>query len=343
MAPRSAGWNVTVVDHATQADLVEKYRGHPGVDVGRIEAVDVVWTKGPLHEAVPERHHGSYDMLIASHVIEHLPDLIGFLKSASVLLHPSRGILALAVPDKRWCFDVFKSVSTTGQVLAAHRFAAQRHGPATRFDHFAYSVAENDRIGWTREPLGKFSFIHSLEEAHGQFRSWSGDANAPDIDCHAWQFTPASFELLMLELGCLGEIDWRVAWLTPQPAVEFLVHLVPGPEVFSGAGDRDLRRIDLLKRALHEVREQADWLTRTGSMPTPIEPSLDASVTDNPAPDSRTGGPPPDAEMRHQMQEIAETAAMVRSVLRPIRAVWRRSMPIRRAVARLRGRQQHPV
>lgn len=64
VAPKSAGWQVTVVDHASQAGLVEKYIGNPHVDVSRIESVDVVWQGGPLEAAVPAAEHGSYAALM---------------------------------------------------------------------------------------------------------------------------------------------------------------------------------------------------------------------------------------------------------------------------------------
>jgi hypothetical protein len=42
IAPKSDGWNVTVVDHASQAELVDKYGALGIKDVDRIEPVDFV-------------------------------------------------------------------------------------------------------------------------------------------------------------------------------------------------------------------------------------------------------------------------------------------------------------
>ncbi len=77
IAPKAGGWNTITVDHATRAELVAKYTGAQDVDVDRIEEVDCIWTNGPLAEAVPHRLHGTFDALIASHVIEHATDLLG--------------------------------------------------------------------------------------------------------------------------------------------------------------------------------------------------------------------------------------------------------------------------
>src|SRR5215472_3740986 len=98
IAPKAAGWNSFVVDHATQAELRAKYRGY-GVNIDAIEPVDFVWSAGGLADAVPAAFHGTFDTVIASHVIEHVPDFVGFFSGCVRLLKPT-GTIALAVPDK---------------------------------------------------------------------------------------------------------------------------------------------------------------------------------------------------------------------------------------------------
>jgi SAM-dependent methyltransferase len=323
MAPRSAGWNVTVVDHATQEELVAKYRNDVHANVANIEKVDFVWRNGPLHDAVPAHLHGSFDVLIASHVIEHIPDPIGFLDSAARLLHPTRGILALAVPDKRWCFDYFKQPSTTGQLLDAHRSGAQRHSAATRFDASAYVAFAGNRTSWGREALPDLYLPDTLEHAFSEFQDWSADPNTPYVDCHAWHFTPSSFALLLLELGGVGAVDWHVSWLSPRPSVEFMVRLKRGRQQFVSPSERDHRRLELMKQILLDVREQTDWLVggKPGDTPPPVV--VEGGFDDG---------------AREQLRQIAETAAMVRTALRPARALWHGLLPLRRKIAQIRGR-----
>lgn len=82
IAPKSEGWQSFVVDHATKEGLVEKYRPDPTVDTDKIEEVDFIWQQGYLHESIPDSQLGTFDACIESHVIEHIPDLIGFLHFA---------------------------------------------------------------------------------------------------------------------------------------------------------------------------------------------------------------------------------------------------------------------
>lgn len=319
IAPKSEGWQTTVVDHAPREALVQKYAGHEGVDLARIQEVDVIWNGGALHEAFPVTAQGGYRALIASHVIEHVPDAVGFLDSAARLLDPRDGIIALAVPDKRWCFDLFKPVSTTGQMLAAHRAGLQRHSQDKLFDHSAYSASDKGRPGWGREGLNDLRFYTTLEDAMRAFESWSGEADAPYVDCHAWQFTPSSFELLILELGEVQAIDWRIEWLAPQPTTEFTVHLRRGRQQFTSQRERDTRRIHLLKAILSELREQAHWLL------------------DGPADSSEPSGA--NAATNGQLERIEARLTQLADDLRPLRSALDALLPLRRSIAAIRRRK----
>ncbi len=170
VAPKADGWNAQVLDHLTREGLVTKYRGHRGVEVDRIEEVDFVWSGGALIDAVPPHLHGTFDALIASHVIEHTPDLLAFFNAAETLLQP-QGTVVLAIPDKRYCFDYFQALSTTGQALAAHRELRSRHRCQTAFEHMAYVVA-NDGVGaWGQHPIKELTFFHTLDQATALFNS----------------------------------------------------------------------------------------------------------------------------------------------------------------------------
>lgn len=260
IAPKSKGWNSASIDHLTREGLAAKYEAHPGVDVSMIEPVDFIWTGGMLSDAVPQEQHGSFDVFLASHVIEHTPDLIAFLDAAQTLLKQD-GTVVLAVPDKRYCFDYFQPLTTTGQVLEAHAKHRQRHSGERAFDHFAYAVTDGGAESWGQRPSQGVQLLHGLEFAA---QSYALFENSPDYqDLHAWHFVPSSFELLMLELGRLGETDWRVEYVTPTAGCEFFVwlHRGAGAQIVSIPVDElNCKRVALLKRSLLEAQAQIDWL-----------------------------------------------------------------------------------
>lgn len=320
VAAKRDGWRTTVVDHADQAALVAKYTGHPHVDPAAIESVDRIWTDGPIDLLFPENQRGGFRGLIASHVFEHLPDPIGFLGAAARLLDRD-GVLALAIPDKRWCFDVLKPPSTTGQILAAK--GASRHARATLFDHTAYFASESGRPGWGRQAVPGLRLDFPMEAAKGLFDAWSPAPDAPYVDCHAWHFTPAGFELAILELGALGEIDWRLDWIAPQPEVEFLVQLRRGRVHHPSAAALQAARLALLRRMWLEIREQTGWLLEAGPpLPLDAEDRLDRIETRLRRMEEGT------------LVDLALTAGMTRRALAPAQRAWGWLGPVRRRLAR---------
>ena len=302
-APKADGWNVCSIDHISRDDLAAKYTGHAGVDVSRIEEVDFVWTSGPLSSAVPERLHGSFQALIASHVIEHAPDLLAFLDSAADLLTVD-GVVALAIPDKRYCFDYFKPLTLTGDVLAAHDPSRSRHSRGNAFNEVAYAAVANGSIAWTQEPIRELGLVHQLAEARDFFNALSNPENDRYYDMHAWRFTPSSFALVMLELAWLEKTDWSVDQFTAASGCEFLAWLRRGGRARAlSLSDQELaaRRLSLLKQMLLETQEQVDFFSgdyprRTcatsrspAPAPPPGPPSAPATSSEPPAEASLAG------------------------------------------------------
>src|SRR5450631_4346549 len=71
VAPKRDGWLTTIVDHTDRPGLLAKYHMLPSDALSRVEEVDRVWTTGPL-EMVLQDQLGTFDAIIASHVIEHI-------------------------------------------------------------------------------------------------------------------------------------------------------------------------------------------------------------------------------------------------------------------------------
>ena len=254
------GWQTTVVDHADRETLVKKYQGEGdrlgvvGWSSSIIEEVDVVWSEGPLLDAFPASSHGTYDGAIASHVGEHVPDLVGFLKAFGVLLKPS-GVFFLALPDRRVCFDFFQSVTTTGNVIDG--IGQSRHSRGTIFDHSARFARWNGLDTWFvgAQGGGTFTLAHDIDAVRGILDySPTGDY----VDSHKWRFTPASFELIILELNLLRLIPWVVSRIERQDGIEFFVWLERGEIEPNEAAEQ--RRLQLLEETVMETKEQITLL-----------------------------------------------------------------------------------
>lgn len=264
MAPKRDGWKTVVVDFADGAELRRIATGHSSDTirqmVGNIEDVDVVWQGQPIDKAVAAQFGTDMDYVIGSHTIEHMVDLLGFFKSAATLLRVG-GLLALAVPDLRYTFDFFRNPSTIGQVLAVHRRGDTRHAPETFFETVAHSTSVKGAGCWMPGTyMPEIELAATLDHA---WQNYQHDlARQHYIDCHAWYFTPASFQLLIHELYHLGQIDLAVKRLTTaadhNTGSEFIVQLEkrdrgnPAPRA-----EVERVRKQLLIRTIAELSERA--------------------------------------------------------------------------------------
>lgn len=203
LAPKADGFHVEILDHATAPELRTKYR-NAGVNIDHIEDVDFVWRGEPLSETIGRR--GCYDWIIASHVIEHTPDLLGFLVGCQELLRET-GRLILVIPDKRYCFDHFQKLTSTGDVLDAHQLGRTRPSPGRVFDHYANAVGKGGArtISWHRHAPGRLRLVHGLDGARG---AWRGAQTSNEyVDVHNWRFIPESFRLVIDDLRDLDLLE----------------------------------------------------------------------------------------------------------------------------------------
>ena len=168
--------------------------------------------------------------------------------------------LSIALLDRRYCFDCFRPWTTTGGLLEAHHRRATRHGLKTAFDHMAYSAVVGGQLGWGAGPIAVPELLDPFAAAAATAASFSNGIPPAYQDYHAWQFTAAGFELIALELGELGLLDWHVEKLEGPENFEFFVWLRHGAKQRMPAAALQAARRDLLLRQFAETREQIDFM-----------------------------------------------------------------------------------
>jgi SAM-dependent methyltransferase len=242
LLPKSEGFKVETVDYTDAEGLRDKYKGNPNVDIDCIEAVDHIVVDGKtLACAVGKRR--AFDYIVASHVIEHTPDMISFLQSCEELLIAS-GVLLLAVPDKRHCFDVLQPLTSTGNVLQAHLDERTMPTPGAVFDDLAYNAVRGGDIGWGPSDGRSLRFVASLEAAANAYQSLRRFPIYRDV--HVWRFVPSSFRLILSDLYEIGEIRLREDRFYESPGNEFYMSLS------TSAAGCSCERLALAKNALRE-------------------------------------------------------------------------------------------
>ncbi len=227
IAAKAAGFDVRTMDHASREELVAKYSriGMEAEQLDRIEEVDFIWTGQPLTDAVNTGER--FDYIIASHVIEHTVDPIAFLNECGELLSDN-GVICLVVPDKRFCFDHFRPLSSAGQLVEAHLFPRPVHGPASFVDTHLLTVRRNGTQNtWTATTADGIGLVPCPWETVGRTLS---DIEPQDtyIDIHRWVFTPASFRLLAHDLAGLGYLRVAVEDVSDAHGYEFFTTMRKG-------------------------------------------------------------------------------------------------------------------
>lgn len=209
--------NIRYVDFAPTAELKRLYADTPDL-VAKLVEVDLVWGERPLADMTRER----FDYIVASHVIEHVPDPIAWLAELAAVLKPG-GILTLAVPDKRFTYDRLRAPSTLADLVAAHLAGARKPMARQLFDHFAghaLEKAEGDRVAVAPK--------YDLKQALAETRAALADGAYHDIHCHV--FTPASFLGLLRDLAVMGLMPFGLRGFhdTAEGEIEFFVQLERG-------------------------------------------------------------------------------------------------------------------
>jgi len=261
ICPKRDGYRTLVLDVFDQTDLIAKAQADPSIDVSlieHIEAVDIVGSVAEM-DALLAAHdlNGTLDFVVSSHNFEHIPDPIRFLRACEGVLN-DQGVLSMAIPDKRTCFDHFRPHSTTGELLEAFWDRRVKPSPAQIFTHIALHAANRiddmERIGWgLASSPAKVTLRDNIKNAYDIAERHRLNPDEPYFDAHCWTFSPSSFEALILDLKALGLINLSLREITSYGGHEFFVHLEHSSDFVDPYSDAfRVHRSELLRRIVDE-------------------------------------------------------------------------------------------
>lgn len=241
---------IRYIDHATTDELKAKYAHDPNVDVHKIVNVDYVWGKEGLPQLVGQ--DAPFDYLVASHVVEHVPDFIGWLKEIHAVLKVG-GILSLVVPDKRCCFDYHRPLTQAADVVEAFLHHFRKPSPRQVFDYISSAVMYNDSIAWDCNTVIE---PQNLKPIHSELEAWQFAQRSlledQYVDAHCWVFTPQSFFDLLESLINLELFDFKIEKFYETAGCEFYVSLKALDLSAMAVGDRQALQIASLPRNLSD-------------------------------------------------------------------------------------------
>jgi SAM-dependent methyltransferase len=224
LAPKSDGYACLALDVFDLATLKQRALDDPDIDnaaIPKIQEVDLLGTSTEIESLVEQRNDlGQFDYIVSSHNFEHLPNPIKFLQGSGKVLKLG-GILSMAIPDRRLCFDIYKPASTLAQWIEAFFERRVQPSRAQVFNHMSM-MADYDRKKPYNSPA-----THDIKETFSKWTASLGLSDIPYEDAHCWTFTSASFELIIRDAHFLGLSPFTVKEVTPRPkGIEFYAHLV---------------------------------------------------------------------------------------------------------------------
>ena len=206
ICPKKDGFDIEIIDVCSKRELLQKYQHDLTAEqLAAIEDVDYIWSGQSYAQLTGKT--GYYDYILASNLIEHVTDIIGFLQDCAVMLKPD-GVLSLAVPDKRFCFDYYRPLTSIEKVIDRHMTCPEKHSEGAIAEYCLNVVRGEHTISWNAEqPLDQdsFSAVCSESEVHEAIEN---NRSGAFMDIHDWVFTPSSFRLLLKDLYSLGYNDF---------------------------------------------------------------------------------------------------------------------------------------
>ena len=201
--------------------------------LARIEDVDLVGSASDLGSIIEAKGlTAQLDYIVSSHNFEHVADPIRFLQGAERALKPG-GILSMALPDKRGCFDYFRPHSTTADFITAYHEGRKRPSNAqmlamqTLFSRRVFNEQEVETWNFTEGPDDICPRV-DVQVAYDTFLAIERSHASDYVDVHCWVFTPASFEVIARDIHQLGLTKVGVEQIQGPNVFEFYVRMING-------------------------------------------------------------------------------------------------------------------
>jgi SAM-dependent methyltransferase len=202
----------------------ESRRKHANYEHEEIMDIDFVWTPGKdLSSCI--LNGLKFDWAISSHVLEHVPNPIGWLLEVFEVMKVG-GIFSIALPDKRFCYDKFRRETDAADLIDAWIRNQSIPSPYQLFDFLSRSVDGSGEYG-----CRSFDLANEFQDAKRHYtdkdalnyvmHSWK---NGQYYDVHCSAFTPESFMAVFKQINNLGILNCEITEIV-QGHEEFFVQV----------------------------------------------------------------------------------------------------------------------
>ncbi len=218
---------IIYVDHTDTLSLRQTYEASGFAD--RIVGVDAIWGTESLLSCIGGQQ---VDYIMASHVAEHVPDLITWLVETREALRPG-GQLRLALPDLRFSNDVLRPPTRISDLLTAWLLKARRPQLRDVLDFRLHEALGVDGAGfyYGRASRDDVRPVRSIADALDCARMVQAEPESY-FDVHCLAASAFQFASLMEQLADAGLLTMACARMidTAPPLFEFYAFLTPNDD-----------------------------------------------------------------------------------------------------------------
>lgn len=184
----------------------------------------------------------------------------------------------MVLPDKRFCFDYFRPLSTTGDFLRAFIEGARQPSPWQIFEQKSLGAAfwvNQSQFVFGRKMSDDPAAVHPTGNLEFEFselmRRLTSDSEHYE-DTHCWTFTPSSFELILNDINQVCLTKLKVDEIKSFEEGEFVAHLRKTENILSSEEFIN-RRKKLLSDIISECAMSEPLYWAANQMRTGFEPS----------------------------------------------------------------------
>ena len=191
--------NVYFADYFSRSESVGRHTAAKNHDSSLIVDVDFILREKILSEAVTV----TPNLIIANHVMEHLPNPIQWLLDlANIADNPT--YLLLSLPDRQYTFDYFKPVSDAVDWIRSYDVAQEIPDKYQILRHLYYHADVTGPKAWNNDIPEDHMYRRTMPQAIIQ----SAELSKVYTDVHCSIFTCESFCRLISDVQHL--IPWKI-------------------------------------------------------------------------------------------------------------------------------------
>jgi SAM-dependent methyltransferase len=219
-------YDVFYVDCIDNEEIQRKAAANPGAVNCHIPKIDAVWKPGKsLAKCVAGR---KFAYAVASHVMEHVPNPLGWLREILECLETG-GTLAILLPDRRGTMDYYRRETTFAEIVGWSIENPQKPTPTQIMDFLSQSFKDTGTLpfGEGMPPFEDAPRAYTDQDAINFARM--AKESGTYIDAHVSVWTPTSFTGIFERLVSMGllpvEIEGPFQKMPGFHPAEFLVFL----------------------------------------------------------------------------------------------------------------------